>query len=84
MTDHIGHNEALLSAEDAAAKLGFTKQTVSRLIRLGKLPAQKVGNKWVIHDGDLAQFFIDNNIIWDTTYHRTESAISLASLPSSI
>ena len=30
------------------------------------------------------QLLIDNNIIWDTTYHRTESAISLASLPSSI
>ncbi len=69
MTDHIGHNEPLLSAEDAATKLGLTKQTVSRLIRLGKLPAQKVGNKWVIHDGDLARYFIDNNIIPEPSDH---------------
>ena len=30
------------------------------------------------------QLMIDNNVIWDSTYHRTESAICLASMPSSI
>ncbi|WP_419499348.1 helix-turn-helix domain-containing protein, partial [Adlercreutzia equolifaciens] len=39
--------ESLLSVDDAADSIGVTKQTVTRLIREEKLPAQKVGNKWV-------------------------------------
>ena len=36
--------ESLLSVDDAADSIGVTKQTVTRLIREEKLPAQKVGN----------------------------------------
>ena len=42
--------ESLLSVDDAADSIGVTKQTVTRLIREEKLPAQKVGNKWVLRE----------------------------------
>ena len=61
--------DALISAEEAADALGVTKQTISRLIREEKLPAQKVGNKWVLHAESLAAFLNASNLIPEPTDH---------------
>lgn len=43
----------LISAAEAAEKLGIHITRVQVLIREGRLPAQKVGGSYVINDGDL-------------------------------
>jgi excisionase family DNA binding protein len=40
----------------AADRLKIHPESVKRLIRLGKLPARKVANKWFIHKDALEQF----------------------------
>jgi excisionase family DNA binding protein len=45
-----------LSLADAAERLGFTPQTVSRLVRDGHLPAKRVGGKLRIIEADLAEY----------------------------
>ena len=66
MTDS---NDSLLSVDDAAVVLGVTKQTVTRLIRLGKLAAEKVGNKWVIREQSLNSYMLDNNLVAEPKDH---------------
>ncbi|HWT02589.1 MAG TPA: helix-turn-helix domain-containing protein [Pyrinomonadaceae bacterium] len=43
----------LISAAEAAEKLGIHITRVQVLIREGRLPAQKVGGSYVINEGDL-------------------------------
>ena len=43
----------LISAAEAAGKLGVHITRVQVLIREGRLPAQKVGGSYVINEGDL-------------------------------
>jgi excisionase family DNA binding protein len=45
-----------LSLADAAERLGFTPQTVSRLVRDGHLRAKRVGGKLRIIEADLAGY----------------------------
>ncbi len=45
----------LITPDEAAELLGITGNRVRQLIRKGRLPAQKVRNRWlVIRAGDLA------------------------------
>jgi excisionase family DNA binding protein len=43
----------LISAAEAAGRLGVHITRVQVLIREGRLPAQKVGGSYVINEGDL-------------------------------
>jgi len=43
----------LLSAKEAAEKLGVSDRRVRALITTGKLPATRVGNSYVIQESDL-------------------------------
>ena len=61
--------ESLLSVDDAADSIGVTKQTVTRLIREEKLPAQKVGNKWVLREEALRDYMRDNNLVPEPEDH---------------
>lgn len=40
----------------AAKRLRIHPESVKRLIRLGKLPARKIANKWLIRKDELEQF----------------------------
>jgi excisionase family DNA binding protein len=46
----------LLSASEAAKKLGVHSKTVSRLMRLQKLDAVKVANRWLVDEASFEQF----------------------------
>ncbi len=46
-------NDNLLSVKDAAQILGVNHQRVQALISQGRLPAQKIGNSYVIKESDL-------------------------------
>ncbi len=49
-------NEELLLLEDICPILHIGKTTAYRLIQSGQLPAQKIGGKWQIRDGDLKDY----------------------------
>ena len=44
----------LLSAKEAADKLGVDSSRIRQFILEGRLPAQKIGNSYVINEADLA------------------------------
>lgn len=67
-------SDDLLSADDVARTLGVTKQTVSRLIRTGALPAEKVGNRWVIYANRLADYLVENNLVPEPADHPRRTA----------
>jgi len=46
----------LVTAADAAKRLGVHPKTVSRLMRLQKLGAIKVANRWLIDEASFEQF----------------------------
>ncbi len=46
-------NDKLLSTVEAAESLGVNRQRVQALITEGRLPAQKIGNSYVIKESDL-------------------------------
>lgn len=46
-------NDNLLSVRDAAKILEVNHQRVQALISQGRLPAQKIGNSYVIKESDL-------------------------------
>ena len=46
---------------DAATVLGVHWETVKRLCREGRLPAEKVHNKWLIHRDNLKEFAANYN-----------------------
>jgi excisionase family DNA binding protein len=43
----------LISTKEASEKLGLSIRRVQALITFGKLPAQKIGNSYVIKESDL-------------------------------
>lgn len=43
----------LISSKEAAAKLGLSLRRVQALITDGRLPAQKIGNSYVVNEKDL-------------------------------
>ena len=58
-------NDELLTMEEAARKLGFSKKngykTIQRYIKQGKLPCVRIGRNVRIRPQDL-QYFIENRI----------------------
>ena len=54
-------DEKLLSVKESAEKLGVNRQRVQTLITEGRLPAQKIGNSYVIKESDLA-LVADSNV----------------------
>lgn len=46
----------MLSTDEAAQILGYTRQYVSELIRAGKLRGQMVGNRWVLFKDDVLEY----------------------------
>jgi excisionase family DNA binding protein len=48
--------EAYAGVEEVAERLGIHPESVRRLIRQGKLPAIKFGNKWLVEKATLEQF----------------------------
>ncbi len=43
----------LISTKEAAEKLGLSLRRVQALITVGRLPAQKIGNSYVVREKDL-------------------------------
>ena len=43
----------LISSKEAAEKLGVSIRRVQALIKDGRLPAQKIGNSYVVNEKDL-------------------------------
>jgi excisionase family DNA binding protein len=43
----------LISSKEAAEKLGLSLRRVQALITSGRLPAQKIGNSYVVNEKDL-------------------------------
>lgn len=43
----------LISSKEAAEKLGLSLRRVQALITSGRLPAQKIGNSYVVSEKDL-------------------------------
>jgi excisionase family DNA binding protein len=43
----------LISSKEAAEKLGLSLRRVQALITAGRLPAQKIGNSYVVNEKDL-------------------------------
>jgi len=50
-----------LSVVEAADVLGVHWETVKRLCREGRIPAEKVHNKWLIHKDNLREFATNYN-----------------------
>ena len=50
-----------LSVVEAADVLGVHWETVKRLCREGRIRAEKVHNKWLIHKHDLKRFAVTYN-----------------------
>ena len=48
--------ESYAGVSEVASRLGIHPESVRRLIRQGKLPAIKFGNKWLIDKATLEQF----------------------------
>ena len=49
----IGVMKNLISSKEAAEKLGLSLRRVQALITSGRLPAQKIGNSYVVSEKDL-------------------------------
>ena len=45
--------DELLTTKQAAKIMGFSQQYINRLIKMGRLKAQKVGRFYIIRRGDL-------------------------------
>lgn len=43
----------LISTKEAAEKLGISLRRVQALVTSGRLPAQKIGNSYVVKEADL-------------------------------
>lgn len=48
--------ETYAGVDEVASRLSIHPESVRRLIRQGKLPAIKFGNKWLVEKGALEQF----------------------------
>jgi excisionase family DNA binding protein len=52
-----------LNVMEVAAALGIHWEAVKRLCRDGRIPAEKVGNTWLIHKDVLWQFSLQGTVI---------------------
>lgn len=52
-----------LNVMEVAAALGIHWEAVKRLCRDGRIPAEKVGNTWLIHKDMLWQFALQGGVI---------------------
>jgi excisionase family DNA binding protein len=43
----------LLGTKEASERLAISQQRIQALIKIGKLPAEKVGRDWLIKEADL-------------------------------
>jgi len=48
--------DSYVNVVEAAAVLGVHWETVKRLCREGRIPAEKIHNKWLINKDELARF----------------------------
>jgi excisionase family DNA binding protein len=55
--------ENYLNVMEVAAALGIHWEAVKRLCRDGRIPAEKVGNTWLIHKDVLWQFSLKGGVI---------------------
>jgi excisionase family DNA binding protein len=46
----------LIGVTEAAEELGLSQNRVRQLIKGGKIPAQKIGNLWIVTRPDLEEF----------------------------
>jgi len=46
----------MLTTNEAAEQLGVTRRRVLAFITAGRLPANKCGRDWFVHESDLAAF----------------------------
>ncbi|GBE41273.1 modification methylase HaeIII [bacterium BMS3Bbin09] len=51
----------LIDIKKAASKLHLSPQQVRNLCRNGKLPAEKVGNSWIINETDVMNYYDSSN-----------------------
>jgi excisionase family DNA binding protein len=51
--------EEYITTEQAASALGYHTESVRRLIRTGKLPAEKVAGVWLVHRDALRRYKAD-------------------------
>lgn len=63
----------LISVEDASLTLGLTKQTITGLIRAGKVSAEKVGNQWILRKADVNRYLESNNLVPAPPDHERRS-----------
>ena len=45
-----------LASSEAAAMLGIHPMAIQKLIREGKLPAEKIANRWLLRRADVEEF----------------------------
>lgn len=50
------HGARKLSPQEAADRLGLTRQRVVQLCKTGRLDAERVGSSWVVNEDELAAF----------------------------
>jgi excisionase family DNA binding protein len=43
----------LIGTKEASSRLAISQQRIQALIKIGKLPAEKVGRDWLIKEADL-------------------------------
>lgn len=55
--------EEYLTVEEAAAKMGYTKANITRLIREGKLQAYKRGRRYMILPEDLDALVVESQLL---------------------
>lgn len=48
-----------LTSSEAAERLGYTRQHVRRLIRLGRLSGQKIGRDWMVPRASVESIMAD-------------------------
>ncbi|WP_312222591.1 DNA-binding protein [Rhizobium rhizoryzae] len=59
MTEKNGQLELIWGAEEIARAIGRTPRVTFNLLSTGKLPAKKVGGRWVAERSKLIAFFME-------------------------
>ena len=61
-TEAHPRRRVIWGAEAIAAVIGLDKQATYYLLQRGRLPARKVGDKWVAEEGRLLAFLTDTKV----------------------